>query len=129
MPAGAPLRGAAAAALVAAGYAPGVGSWMASNLDRQGERFVWRLDFGVMDELLQSFFVTDLWAGVERPAAGHTFHFLKASESQALSDTAVERLQHAPVDHVTVHHRPGGHWIHAESPGVVGELVVTTLPA
>jgi pimeloyl-ACP methyl ester carboxylesterase len=117
----------AASAFVAAGYAPGVGSWMASNLERRGDRFVWRLDFGVMDELLQSFFVTDLWPVVEHPAAGHTFHFLKASESQALSDAAVERLQRAPADHVTVHRRPGGHWIHAESPGVVTELVVATL--
>jgi len=121
-------RDEAARALVAAGYAPGVGQWMSSNLQRDGGRFTWRLDFAVMDELLRDFFTTDLWAGVECPAAGHDIHFLKASESQALSDTAVRRIEALPHGHVTLHHRAGGHWIHSESPDDVVALLTAHLP-
>ena len=63
-------RDEAARALVDAGYAPGVGHWMSSNLQRDGNRFTWRLDFAVMDELLKGFFTTDLWAVVESPSVG-----------------------------------------------------------
>lgn len=118
----------AAQALVAAGYAPGVGQWMSSNLQREGDRFTWRLDFAAMAELMNDFFTTDLWATVESPAAGHEIHFLKASESQALSEAAVRRIEGLPPGHVTLHHRQGGHWIHSESPAEVVALLVTHLP-
>lgn len=117
-----------AAALMAGGYAAGVAQWMSSNLQRQGDRFVWRLDFEVMDELLQDFFVTDLWPVVEQPSPQHDIHFVKASESSALSDEAVARIDRASGPHVTLHHRDGGHWIHAESPAVITALLVERLP-
>ena len=121
-------RDEAAQALVAAGYAPGVGQWMSSNLQRDGDRFTWRLDFAVMDELLRDFFISDLWTVVESPAPGHQIHFLKASDSQALSEAAVRRIEALPPGPVTLHHREGGHWIHSESPEEVVSLLTTHLP-
>jgi pimeloyl-ACP methyl ester carboxylesterase len=118
----------AVAGIAAAGFSAGVAQWMATNLTREAHGFAWRLDFGVMERLLLDFFLTDLWPVVERPAAGHRFHFLKASESSAISPAAVSRLERAPASHVRLHHRPGGHWIHAESPQVVTQLLVEHLP-
>ncbi len=120
-------RAEAADGLVAAGYAPSVGQWMSSNLQRAGEWFVWRLDFGVMEELLRDFFATDLWPVIEQPAPGHRLHVLKASESSVLSAEAVARIEDAPRSHVSFHQLRGGHWIHAESPAAVTALLAGNL--
>jgi pimeloyl-ACP methyl ester carboxylesterase len=121
-------RDEAIAAIVQAGYPLGVAQWMGTNLGREDDRFVWRLDFDAMERLLRDFFGTDLWRGVEAPAAGHELHFVKASESSAISAEAVNRISAASGDRVHLHHRQGGHWIHAESPELVTELLVTHLP-
>lgn len=115
-------------AIVKAGFPLGVGQWMATNLTRDGDGFVWRLDFDVMERLLHDFFTTDLWPVVESPAARHDLHFLKASTSSAISAEAVRRIDVASGDRVHLHHREGGHWIHAEAPDVVTALLVEHLP-
>jgi esterase len=120
--------------LTAGGYSRAVAQWMASNLTRvddpptPGPVFEWRLDFDAMERLLRDFFQTDLWNVVESPAASLDIHFVKASESSAISAHAVERLEAASHERVHLHHRSGGHWIHAESPQVVTELLVEHLP-
>lgn len=122
-------REAAVSAIVAAGFDVGVGQWMSTNLVRGDDGFGWRLDLEVMEQLLHDFFRTDLWPVVEAPPPGHEIHFLKASESSALSDSAVARVQAASVSApVHLHVRQGGHWIHAESPAVVTELLLEHLP-
>jgi pimeloyl-ACP methyl ester carboxylesterase len=114
-------------AIVQGGYALGVAQWMATNLARDDEGFVWKLDFAAMERLLNDFFITDLWHVVQSPAADHDIHFLKASESSAISSAAVSRIESASGPHVHLHHREGGHWIHAESPQVVAELLIEHL--
>ena len=115
-------------ALIQGGYTRGVAQWMATNLARDDSSFVWRLDFDAMERLLRDFFHTDLWHSVESPAARHDIHFVKASESSAISEEAVKRIEAASGSRVHLHHRPGGHWIHAESPQVITELLVQHLP-
>ncbi len=121
-------RDEATQALQDAGYAIGVAQWMATNLVRDGDAFVWRLDFDAMERLLRDFFTTDLWSIIEHPSRLHDIHVLKASESSAISPGAVERINAAAGSHVHLHHREGGHWIHAEKPEVVTALLVEHLP-
>jgi pimeloyl-ACP methyl ester carboxylesterase len=128
LPASFPTRETAVDALVESGYDVGVAQWMSTNLARGPEGFTWRLDFDAMERLLADFFRTDLWDVVERPAPGPDIHVLKASESSAISEAAVRRLEAASADRVHVHHRQGGHWIHAESPEVVTALLSEHLP-
>lgn len=128
LPARLASRAEAQNAIMAAGFPVGVAQWMATNLVRDGDAFVWRLDFTVMERLLHSFFTTELWTVVEQPSSLHDLHFLKASESNALAPDAVRRVEAAVGAHVHLHHRQGGHWIHAESSGVVSELIITHLP-
>lgn len=115
------------AALAAAGWSSGVAQWMATNLVRDNGDFAWRLDFDAMERLLRSFFTTDLWSVVEQSSTRHTVHFIKASDSSAMSDHAVQRAEAAPADRVTVHHLRGGHWIHAEQPQAIVNLLAETL--
>jgi esterase len=121
-------RDEATRAIQEAGYSIGVAQWMGTNLVRDGDAFVWRLDFDAMERLLRDFFATDLWPVIERPSPLHDIHILKASESSAISSAAVERLEAAAGGHVHLHHRVGGHWIHAEQPQVVTALLVDHLP-
>lgn len=121
-------RDEAITAIAAAGYGTGVAQWMATNLVRDQGEFIWGLDLDVMERLLHDFFTTDLWDVVEAPPPGVTLHFLKASESNALSADGVARLTAATGPRVHLHHRPGGHWIHAETPEVVTELLTAHLP-
>lgn len=115
-------------AVVKAGFTLGVAQWMATNVVRDGDHFRWRIDRDIMERLLRDFFATDLWAVVEHPAPGHDIHFLKASESSAISAEAVARIERASGARVHLHLRQGGHWIHAESPEVVTELLLEHLP-
>jgi esterase len=115
-------------ALIRGGSTRGVAQWMATNLVRNDQGvFVWRLDFDVMERLLRDFFATDLWPVLESRAPAHDIHVLKASQSSAISPAAVQRLE-AIGPPVHLHHRSGGHWIHAESPELVVELLVECLP-
>lgn len=123
-----PSRDALTAALTSEGWSSGIAQWMATNLRREGEELVWRLDFDAMERLLHSFFTTDLWFVVERRAETHTMHFVRASESSAMSDEAVDRTQSLQDEGVVVHHAQGGHWIHAESPETIVELLAAHLP-
>lgn len=111
-------------ALTDRGWATGVAQWMATNLERRGDTFAWRLDFGAMERLLRDFFSTDFWPVVEQTAPGHAVHFIKASASSVMSDAAVQRAQ-AAGHHV--HLLEGGHWIHAERPDDVVALIAKTL--
>lgn len=128
LPASFATREEAAAALVEQGYSRSVAQWMATNLGRDGDALTWRLDFDAMERLLVNFFDIDMWHVIERPAAAHDVHVLKASESNAITPDAVARLEAASGEQVTLHHRAGGHWIHAESPSVVTELLLQHLP-
>jgi esterase len=106
------------------GWAPAISQWMATNLERRGDRFAWRLDFDVMERLLRNFYDADLWPVVENPAPEHTFHFIKATESSVMTDADVERAR--ALGHY-VHHLEGSHWIHAERPQDVVALLAENL--
>jgi pimeloyl-ACP methyl ester carboxylesterase len=128
MPSAFGSRDEAVAGLQAAGYSQGVAVWMATNLRRDGDVFTWSIDFTAMRRLLDDFFVTDVWGPVVAPAAGHRFSFVKASESSAMSEAAATRLEAMSSDAVRLFRRPGSHWLHAESPEIVIDLLVDELP-
>jgi len=101
--------------------------WISSNLDRSPDgTYTWRLDFDVMEELLHSFFRTDLWDVVEAPPGKATIHFVKASQSSVLQDDDLVRLKKAVAasgGRVRLHDVKGGHWLNADNPdGVVGVM-------
>ena len=107
---------------------------MSTNLVHDADAFRWRLDFDVMERLLHEFFQTSLWHVLDPGAAGHDIHVLKATQSSVISPGVVARLtdlqEHprAGAARVHLHHREGGHWIHAESPEVVVDLLAEWLP-
>jgi esterase len=120
----------AIAALTAGGITPDVAAWMASNLRREDDGLVWALDWDAMEALLRDFFVRDYWPVVDAPPPGLALHFLKATESSRLSDEACGRIEAAgrATGRVHLHRVEGGHWVHADNPAAVTELLAATLP-
>jgi len=124
----------AVAGIVAGGFSTEVAQWMSTNLVHDTDAFRWTLDFDVMEQLLHEFFRTPLWDVLDPGAPGHDIHVLKASASNVISEQAVARMTALQARgagggaRVHLHHRPGGHWIHAESPGAVADLLGAWLP-
>lgn len=124
----------AIAGIEAGGFSTEVAQWMSTNLVHERDAFRWRLDFDVMEHLLHDFFQTPLWDVLDPGAPGHDIHVLKATQSTVISNDAVLRLSALAATaqddraRVHLHHREGGHWIHAESPGVVVDLLAQWLP-
>lgn len=118
----------------AGGFSTEVAQWMSTNLTHEAGTYRWRLDFDVMEQLLHDFFRTSLWEVLDPGAPDHHIHVLKATRSSVISPDAVARLaqlQDHPVPghaRVHLHQREGGHWIHAESPDVVIDLLSEWLP-
>ena len=120
-------RAEAVAALEEKGVPTPTAQWVSTNLERQDDgSYDWRIDLDVMEELLDSFFETDLWDVVEDPPEGVELHFIRATESSVLDDEAVRRIEaagRATGGRVHLHEVAGGHWLNADNPdGVVGVM-------
>ncbi|MDT8342579.1 MAG: alpha/beta hydrolase [Longimicrobiales bacterium] len=124
-----PTRQDGVEALEARGVARPVAQWMATNLIPEGDRYRWRLDPDQMEALLLDFFRTDAWGAVEHPH-GPALHFVRARNSSVLDDEARARVRAAgtATGRATLHEVEGGHWLNADNPDAVVELLVQGLP-
>lgn len=113
--------------LAGRGWARPIAQWMATNLERDGDGFVWRLDFTVMEQLLRDFFAADLWSALEEAPLSHAFRVIKATRSDVLTAEAIARLETIGPPRVELHRLEGGHWIHAEKPDAVVRLLQAAL--
>jgi hypothetical protein len=115
--------------LVAGGVTEPVAQWMATNLEPTEPGFRWRFDLNALDALLLSFSETDAWDVVETPPAGVEIHLVKAEDSSVLNGVALRRAERATANGRTFVHRvSGGHWVNAENPGAIEQLLVQRLP-
>ncbi len=124
-----PDRDVAVDALVSAGVAGPVALWMTTNLDRTDDAYVWRIDPDEMEALLTDFFETDLWDAVESPRDGLEIHFIRATRSPVLGMEALTRIRRAGLEtgRVFVHDVVGGHWLNADNPAALVELIAPRL--
>lgn len=117
--------------LVEWGFGPGVAQWMSSNLERGPEGLTWRIDPELMRELLEDFFPLDLWAVLEAPPEGSSVHLVAATESDVLRPVDVARIRALGegAGRVHLHAVEGGHWLNADNPDAVVDLLAAELPA
>ena len=116
-------------ALAAEGVARPVALWMTTNLERGEDGYAWRIDLDDMEALLTDFFETSLWDAVESPRQGLEIHFVRATRSRVLSAEAVGRIRDAgrSTGRVFLHDVPGGHWLNADNPDALVELIAPRL--
>lgn len=115
-------------ALRGQGIARPVAQWMVTNLEWRDDRYRWRIDFDDMEALLRSFFDTDLWSVVEDPPPGVELHFVRATESVVMTQSIARIRAAGERTRVTVHDVEGGHWLNADNPDALVELLVRHLP-
>lgn len=123
-------RDEAVRALTGEGVARPVALWMTTNLEPHDGSYRWRLDLEDMEALLRDFFRSDLWDVVESPREGLEMHFIRATESSVLGLEQAERIRAAGrrSGRVFVHDVPGGHWLNADNPDALVELLARRLP-
>lgn len=111
------------------GYPAPLANWLGMNLERDGDRLRWKLDWDGVEQMLSDYFQADLWPLVEQPPEAVEVHLVAATDSDALDDGDSERLAEAAGSERTHLHRvAGGHWIHVDNPGAVVDLLVSNLP-
>ena len=116
--------------LEADGFEPAVAQWMATNLERADGGFRWRFERGAVESLIRDFFATDLWPVVEALPASIEIRFVKATASAVLSAAAVARIRDASQRaRVRLDELAGGHWLNADNPEGLVELLRRGLPA
>ena len=118
-------RDEAVEALVGRGVDRPVALWMTTNLDRTDDGYAWRIDLDEMETLLRDFFETDLWDVVESPRDDLEIHFIRATRSPVLGLDTLTRIREAGLrtGRVFVHDVIGGHWLNADNPDAVVELM------
>ena len=129
-------RGEALAALAAEGVASGVAQWVSTNLeptpdgaDAASGPLRWRLDLDAMEALLRDFFAADLWDVVERPPDDLRIHFVRASRSSVMPPAIADRILRIgrANGRVELHTVVGGHWLNADNPGAMIDLLAEHL--
>jgi len=119
-------RGAVVAELMAQGLSSGTSNWLATNLVRKPEGFVWRFDLAAISELMTDYFRVDLWPVLESSEFCPDVRVVVAEQSDRWAPENRARLeqlvQRAP--HVKLHVVPNaGHWLHVDNPGFLIELL------
>jgi esterase len=124
------------AELGALGISTGTANWLATNLQRQTDGFVWRFNLDAIYELMLDYFRVDLWQVLEDPQAGSDFRVVVAErsdrwapENRARLQAMLEivRLREPTVREngtVALHIVPNaGHWLHVDNPAFLLELM------
>lgn len=126
-------RGQVVAELMGQGLSSGTSNWLATNLQRAPEGFVWRFQLDAIYELMLDYFRVDLWPVLESQTADSDFHVVVAelSDRWAPENRArLESLSNASRERGTValHVVPqAGHWLHVDNPAFLLELMASHL--
>jgi pimeloyl-ACP methyl ester carboxylesterase len=128
------------AELMGQGLSAGTSNWLATNLQRQADGFVWRFDLDAIYELMLDYFRVDLWPVLESGHAESDFRVVVAErsdrwapESRARLEAMLQtvRAQEQTVraeGTVRLHVVPNaGHWLHVDNPAFLLELMAEDL--
>lgn len=118
------------AQLMEQGLSSGTANWLATNLQRQPEGFVWRFNLDAIYELMLDYFRVDLWPVLESEQAKEDFRVVVAEHSDRWAPENRARLQTLVEQHpaAKLHVVPNaGHWLHVDNPAFLLELMAGNL--
>jgi len=115
--------------LAAQGISSGTANWLATNLDRREEGFVWRFNLDAIYELMLDYFAEDLWPVLKHRASEADFRVVVAERSDRWAPANRKELEElARSSPVKLHLVPNaGHWVHVDNPAFLIELVSSNL--
>ena len=70
-----------------------ISQWMTTNLSRTPEGFVWRFNLDGIAEMLNDYFLQDLWHVLEFPNTQTSTHLVRALRSDRWDVEAIETLE------------------------------------
>jgi esterase len=114
------------AELMAQGLSSGTANWLATNLERRPEGFVWRFNLDAIYELMLDYFGVDLWPVLESQASDSDFRVVVAERSDRWAPENRARLEQlvAKKTAARLHVVPNaGHWLHVDNPAFLLELM------
>ena len=101
-------------------------TWMAMNLLRENDRFVWHVCLDTIEALLIDYFASDLWLATQEAAQrGVKIRFVKALQSDVIGNDLSRRileLGHS-TGRVHLHALPGGHMLNVDNPDAIVDLL------
>jgi pimeloyl-ACP methyl ester carboxylesterase len=122
-------RKAFAEAAAEEGLSKAIATWLAMNLRRVEGGFVFPLDLDAITALLNDYFATDSWDGLETMADGLALQFIVGGKSTVFLPEERKRLDALAsaglIDLEVV--EDAGHWVHAERPDRILEALVSRL--
>ncbi len=125
-----PARAVFVSSLQAHGIAPGVAQWLATNLERTGESYRFRLDLGAIDLLMKDYFERDLWSVYQRLQGPTAVHVVVGGKSDVFDLKARAHLATlaATRPQLRVHVlEQAGHWLHVDDPEGLYRLLSAAL--
>jgi pimeloyl-ACP methyl ester carboxylesterase len=114
------------AELTGQGLSSGTANWLATNLVRKPEGYVWRFNLDAIYELMLDYFRVDLWPVLESQASDSDFRVVVAERSDRWAPENRARLEQlvAKAPGARLHVVPeAGHWLHVDNPGFLLELM------
>ena len=104
-----------------------ISQWMTTNLSRTPEGFVWRFNLDGIAEMLNDYFIQDLWHVLEFPNSQTSTHLVRALRSDRWDAEAIETLEE--LGEGQYHTLDAGHWLHVDNPvGLLKMLSESVLP-
>lgn len=119
-------RGSVVAELVGQGLSSGTANWLATNLERSAEGFVWRFNLDAIHELMLDYFRVDLWSVLESGASRTDYRVVVAERSDRWAPENRARLEQLASDSPNAHLHVvpnAGHWLHVDNPAFLLELM------
>ena len=102
-----------------------VSQWMTTNLVRSKDGFRWRFNLDGIEEMLNDYFVQDLWNVLDYPNSETTTHLVRALKSDRWDEQSIERLER--LEDGQYHTLDAGHWLHVDNPEGLLDLFETSL--
>ena len=103
-----------------------VARWLAMNLREHDGGFRYGVEMSAVEDLLADYFERDAWSGLLHADTRKVAHFVLGGRSQVFDAGDRVRAEDAGL---TLHTFEGaGHWVHAEEPDRLIELLVAETP-
>ncbi len=104
--------------LLAQGLSSGLSNWLGTNLERQGDAYVWKLDVSAIEELMADYFREDLWPHLATVRGTPHYHLVVADQSDRWTGTMRAMVKQLPREAAVTMHElaDSGHWVHVDNP-------------
>lgn len=125
LPARFPSRQAFADAVVAAGQPKAIASWLAMNVERDGDGWRLSLDLPAIRQILDDYWARDLWPELAATDSRRALHVVMGGASFVWREGDRGRLEAlAAQERLELHVFEGaGHWIHVEAGEALRKLM------